>query len=73
MRNARKKTKKSLPCRKKTARECYLFACAVGMYARTLGGREVVDAPPAHLQKDEGGYEHPEGQTFGFWLLALSL
>ena len=32
------------------------------MYARALGGGEVIDAPPTHLQENEGNDEHPEGQ-----------
>ena len=34
------------------------------MYTRTLGGREVIDAPPTHLQKDERTDEYPESQSF---------
>lgn len=35
------------------------LAQAVGVDAGTLSRREVVDTPPAHLQKDEGDEEPP--------------
>jgi len=36
------------------------LAQAVGVDAHALSRREVVDPPPAHLQKDEGDEEPPE-------------
>ena len=35
------------------------LAQAVGVDAHALSRREVVDAPPAHLQEDEGDEEPP--------------
>ena len=35
------------------------LAQAVGVDAGTLGRGQVVDAPPAHLQEDEGDEETP--------------
>ena len=39
------------------------LAEGVGVDAHALSRREVVDAPPAHLQKDEGDEESPERYT----------
>lgn len=39
------------------------LAEAVGVDAHALSRREVVDPPPAHLQKDEGDEEPPERYT----------
>lgn len=39
------------------------LAEGVGVDAHALSRREVVDAPPAHLQKDEGDEEPPERCT----------
>ena len=39
------------------------LAQAVGVDAGTLGRGQVVDPPPAHLQKEEGDEEPPERRT----------
>ena len=39
------------------------LAEGVGVDAHALSRREVVDPPPAHLQKDEGDEEPPERYT----------
>ena len=34
--------------------------CGVGMHTGALRARQVIDAPPTHLEQDEGDEEHPE-------------
>ena len=42
------------------------------MYARTLGGREIIDAPPTHLQEDERNDEYPNSQPLAIaWELTI--
>lgn len=36
------------------------------MQAEALGGREIVDTPPAHLEEEEGEYQQEKGAAEGF-------
>ena len=39
---------------------------SIGVQAEALGGGEVVDTPPAHLEEDEGEDQEDKGMVEGF-------
>ena len=39
---------------------------SIGVQAEALGGGEVVDTPPAHLEEDEGEDQEDKGSPEGF-------
>lgn len=39
---------------------------SIGVQAEALGGGEVVDTPPAHLEEDEGEDQEDKGVVKGF-------